>query len=80
METRNILANKILILANYFGIQKSDLTKKDELLTDKNINRKREIIVYKDFPAIIKFDNEKEKPFSNIGKGHENRIFVYFFL
>ena len=38
-------ANKILILANYFGIQKSDLTKKDELLTNKNINRKREILI-----------------------------------
>lgn len=56
-------ANKILILANYFGIQKSDLTKKDELLTDKNINRKREIIVYKDFPANIKFDKEKESDY-----------------
>ena len=32
--------NKIKVLANYFSISESDLTWRDNLLTDKNINKK----------------------------------------
>ena len=30
------------------------------MLTDKNINKKREILVYKDFPTKLSFDKENE--------------------
>lgn len=52
--------NKIQIIAKYFGISESDLIFRDNLLTDKNINRKREIIVYKDFPTKITFNKETD--------------------
>ena len=52
--------NKIKVLANYFSISESDLTWRDNLLTDKNINKKREILVYKDFPTKLSFDKESE--------------------
>ena len=38
----------------------SDLIFRDNLLTDKNINRKREILVYKDFPTKISFNKETD--------------------
>lgn len=52
--------NKIQIIAKYFGISESDLIFRDNLLTDKNINRKREILVYKDFPTKISFNKETD--------------------
>ena len=52
--------NKIQIIAKYFGISESDLIFRDNLLTDKNINRKREILVYKDFPTKISFHKETD--------------------
>ena len=57
--------NKIKVLANYFSISESDLTWRDNLLTDKNINKKREILVYKDFPTKLSFDKDSIAIFSN---------------
>lgn len=52
--------NKIDILAQYFNIKRADLIDKDAKLSDKNINKTREILVYKDFPTNITFDKDKE--------------------
>ena len=52
--------NKIKVLADYFSISENALTWRDNLLTDKNINKKREILVYKDFPTKLSFDKENE--------------------